>query len=177
MSMPMLAMSSAGDESPQTMRLADDAAPIDSSLAFDIRPGETPDVPSVARTYANGGMLFADDGATLPAACVVCGDNVGLITLPTLRGRVRFSLCQEHLITGGARAVVGLGICGAGAFVVLSGAGSSVSNLGIAAMLCAIGAGLIASAVPVWTWRRPGEPRRLMRVNADVRGSVERGGR
>lgn len=177
MSMPMLAVSSTMDESPPTMRLADDAAPVDASAAFDVRPGQTPDVPATPRVYAHSGMLFADDGATLPAACVVCGDNLGLFTLPTLRGRVRFALCNEHLVTGAARAVVGFGICGVAAYLFVVGSGSTTSKLAISLFLSAIGATLIASSVPVWTWRRRGEPRRLMRVGSAVRASVERASR
>lgn len=178
MSMPMLAVSPTEEETSPALRLAGEAAPVpalDPSLAFDIRPNPPPGLSNLPRAFVRGGMLFANDGATLPAACVVCGDSVGLCTLPTPRGLVRFSLCREHLVAAASLSLVGLGICGAAAFLVLRGGG--MSTLAFAALLCAIGGGLVAWAVPVWTWRRRGEARRLMRVHADVLGTIERSGR
>lgn len=180
MSMPMLAVSPMEPADRPALRLADDvevepeaAGPTKETAPKVTASGEA-DVSASPRAFVRDGRLIAEDAATLPAACVVCGDSVDLVGMPTLRGGVRFSLCHEHLISAAARAIAGVAVLVVLAYLLVNGGGSRLSTLAISAVLMGAAAGLIASAVPVWTWRRKGSGRQLFRVGAKVREEIGR---
>lgn len=163
MSMPQSIETFAEQLAVPRLRLADDAAP---------EPVARPAAVEEPKAYRDGDRVTADDRATLPASCVRCGDTMGLLWLPTLRGAVRFAICREHAIASAAMAVVGLGVGLVGVYVAASGGDSRRSSLLVGTCLVVIFAGLVTLAVPVWTWRRKGERRRLLRVCREAREAI-----
>ena len=168
MSMPMLVSDhepAAPIAPPPMLRMADDLVVDDD------------DAEAAAAVRLIDGRVVADDAATLPAACVICGDTVGVVGLVTPRGRIGFSLCREHAISALARAAVGAIVICVAAYVVARGGGGRGSKVLIAAALSCVGATLIATAVPVWTWRGTYGGRRLYGVRRVVREAIRRAGR
>ena len=165
MSMPMLAADAMEMPEMPRLRLADDA-PAD---AMSVDRSATDAAPSARRV---GGRLIVDDGATLPAACVVCGDTVGRVELTTPRGRVRFTVCREHLILSVARLACGLIVGAVAIYLALARGGSRSTSILTGVALLMASAALIATAMPIWTWRDKLGRRRVLRACRAVREDV-----
>lgn len=117
-------------------------------------------------------------GTELPWRCVKCGDAMDTLPSLTFRGRIRYRLCRDHVVSTIAQCVAGsalalLGIAAVGSRIIgdpLVGKMGTVFCL----LAAAAGAGLIYRSLPVLT-SPPIEGRyRLRRLHADVIDDLQR---
>lgn len=82
--------------------------------------------PPAAGVRRTGRHVESADRADLPRRCACCGDTIDLRAFRTLPGRVRYFVCQEHLVSAIARLLIGIAMMLVGLWGIVDGGGAKV---------------------------------------------------
>lgn len=125
-----------------------------------------------------GEVLRVAPGARLPSRCVQCGDSMDLVSIRTLRGNIRYSLCRDHAVSTCGKILAGVALMFiAAVFIGSKLMGDPIGSPGgvkFSILLGIAGMAILYVSLPVRTQRLSEGRHRLHRVHPELLDEARR---